>query len=130
MKSEGTSPKQDRTSNEVLILTALSSSYISCLVPYLLVGGRLQVQLVGGRLTSLSSDASRCSLLGTPYLLVQRRLQVQLVGGRLTSLSRDASRCSLLGDIMKSLLTSTLGWSPCLAGAYITLRMARRTELL
>ena len=38
--------------------------------------------------------------------------------------------CSLLGDIMNSLLTSTDGWSPGLLGAYITLRMARRTEFL
>ena len=38
--------------------------------------------------------------------------------------------CSLLGDIINSLLTSTDGWSPGLLGAYITLRMARRTEFL
>ena len=29
-------------------------------------------------------------------------------------------KCSLLGDIMNSLDTSTLGWSPGLLGAYIT----------
>jgi hypothetical protein len=36
----------------------------------------------------------------------------------------------LLGDIMKSLLTSTDGCSPGLLGAYMTLRMANRTEFL
>ncbi len=49
---------------------------------------------------------------------------------QLTSLSSEHSRWSLLGDIMNSLLTSTEGCSPGLLGAYITLRMARRTEFL
>ena len=34
--------------------------------------------------------------------------------------SRFLPKCSLLGDIMNSLDTSTLGWSPGLLGAYIT----------
>ena len=52
------------------------------------------------------------------------------INSQLTSLSREASRCSLLGLIIKSLLTSTDGCSPCLLGAYIIFLIASRTEFL
>lgn len=46
------------------------------------------------------------------------------------TLSKEASKYSLLGLIMNSLETSTEGCSPCLLGAYIIFRIARRTEFL
>ncbi len=60
----------------------------------------------------------------------KKKKGVHLRAHSLTSLSKEHSRCSLLGDIMNSLLTSTDGCSPGLLGAYITFRMARRTEFL
>ena len=47
-----------------------------------------------------------------------------------TSLSSDASNRKLPADIIKSLVTSAVGWGAGSSGAYVNLRMARCTVLL